>query len=161
MKPTVKKQARSAVSNGKRLFADATIDRRGIWARRFRDLVLAYADDLGGLDRLSAVQLGLVRRAASLSVAGEKLEAKLATGEVVDWDALSRLSSNFHRISETLGIGKRKAPEELSLADILRAHQEAPEKPTLARQSVAATILPPEHETPISGAPTPTVEAAE
>jgi hypothetical protein len=36
---TVLPQARSRVTNGKQLFADATVDGRSTWARRLRDLI--------------------------------------------------------------------------------------------------------------------------
>lgn len=107
-----KAQARSGVTNGKSLFAKKGVDGRTAWARRFRDLVFDLGAAAGGLESLNAIQVGLVRRAASLAIAAEKLEHKLALGEPVDLDALSRLASNYHRLAQSLGIADAKRPED-------------------------------------------------
>jgi hypothetical protein len=74
-------------------------------ARRFRDLMLAYAEPLGGrAGALSAVDVALVREAASTSLQSEAVAASLAKGESVDpeqsvriGNALSRLLSRLER----------------------------------------------------------------
>jgi len=53
-------------------------DGRSAWARRFRDLVHSYVNDLSGEDTLSEGQKALARRAALLQVELEFQEAKLA-----------------------------------------------------------------------------------
>src|ERR1700694_4233123 len=66
---------RSAVSNGTRLFCVDGLDGRSQTARRFRDLVEAIGNDLGGVDHLSEGQKQRIRRAATLSIMAEAMEA--------------------------------------------------------------------------------------
>src|ERR1700737_2830885 len=66
---------RSAVSNGTRLFCVDGLDGRSQTARRFRDLVETIGNDLGGVDHLSEGQKQLIRRAATLSIMAEAMEA--------------------------------------------------------------------------------------
>ena len=80
---------RSAKTNGRRLFVDG--DGRGPWARRWRDLQILYADDLGGASALSEFQLGLVGTAATLRCELEKLEGRLSIGEAIDLDVNQRI----------------------------------------------------------------------
>jgi hypothetical protein len=56
---TLAPKSRSAVSNHRDLLPG--LDGRSAAARRFRDLVLAFISDQGGLDGLSEVKLGLIR----------------------------------------------------------------------------------------------------
>ena len=56
---------RSAVSNGRREFV-VDGDGRSVWCRRWRDLMVAHLDDLGGEDIASAAQVALSKRAATL-----------------------------------------------------------------------------------------------
>ena len=57
------KLPRSRVTNGKRMLEGC--DRRSREGRRFRDLQIAYADDLGGPDKLSEVERTLIIQAAT------------------------------------------------------------------------------------------------
>ena len=50
-------------------------------ARRFRDLVHAYISDLGGIDQISEIKLGLLRRLAALIVQCEALESADGEGQ--------------------------------------------------------------------------------
>jgi hypothetical protein len=97
---------RSRRTNGSSLFVAG--DGRGAWARRWRDLVALYADDLGGHDVLSAFQAGLVETAATLRCELEKLEGRLSLGGEVDLDQFGRLTGHYRRVCETLGIERRK-----------------------------------------------------
>jgi hypothetical protein len=126
----MKKQAKSAVSNGRRLFAEKGVDGRSIWARRFRDLCQSFAEDAGGMEALTAMKLALIRRAASITIASEKLEARLAAGEPIDPDLLSRLSGQLHRIGETLGLTNHMTAidPDPTLDDIL-ARRRGPGRP--------------------------------
>jgi hypothetical protein len=98
--------SRSAKTNDRRSFVNG--DGRGPWARRWRDLMVLYADDLGGEDALSELQLGLISTGATLRCEIEKLEGSLSVGESVDLDLLGRLVGHFRRICETLGIERVK-----------------------------------------------------
>src|SRR5262249_17994781 len=88
-------RARSIVSNGRRLFVEA--DGRGPWGRRFRDVLAEIVSDLGGPDLLSEAQRQLARRAATISIACEKLEGEAAAGAVIDLELYGRLTDRLGR----------------------------------------------------------------
>jgi hypothetical protein len=69
---------RSRVTNGSSLFAVGP--QTSAYARRLRDILGEIISDLGGPDELSEAERQLARRAASLSVACEKLEESICTG---------------------------------------------------------------------------------
>jgi hypothetical protein len=78
---------KSAVTMGNRLFAPELMDGRTHRAMRFRDLNDDIISDLGGRDRLSTGQLQLVRRAATLSLTCEMMEAEAVAGRAFDVDS--------------------------------------------------------------------------
>jgi hypothetical protein len=80
------------------------LDGRSSGARRYRDLVQAYAADMGGLSNLSEVKLGLLRRLAAASVLAEALEVKAANGEAVDIATFCNLASTTVRIASRVGL---------------------------------------------------------
>jgi hypothetical protein len=99
-----KPQARSRITNGK---SSVAADGRTIWVRRLRDLIEAHEQDLGGTDTLSQAQRSLVRRAATLSVELERMEATFATaGKITseDLDSYQRASNTLRRHLEVLGL---------------------------------------------------------
>ena len=79
---------RSAVSNGTRLFCVDGLDGRSQTARRFRDLVETFGNDLGGQDLLSEGQRQLIRRAATLSIMAEAMEADVCRNMAFDIEFL-------------------------------------------------------------------------
>src|SRR5690242_1674254 len=87
---------RSAVSNGRRLFVEA--DARSAWSRRYRDLIAAHCQDLGGVDLLSEAQRSLVRRAAGLECELDRMECRLSRGDEINLDAYGRAASHLRRI---------------------------------------------------------------
>lgn len=101
------KTLRSATSNGNRAFALGG-DGRGVWVRRWRDLTDLHIADLGGKSALSEAQLSLCRRAATIEVQLEQLEAAMSEGHAADLDQYGRLTGHLRRILETVGI-KRQA----------------------------------------------------
>jgi hypothetical protein len=70
--------SRSKVSNGTRLLQN--VDGRSSSARRFRDLVNAFEEEVGG--PLSEVERGLIRQAAALTFKAEELQSALVKGEL-------------------------------------------------------------------------------
>jgi hypothetical protein len=66
--------------------------------------VRGYLSDSGGLDQLSEVKLGLLRRLAAVTVQAEQLEASLMNGAQVDIATLCTLASTCMRLSTRLGI---------------------------------------------------------
>ena len=114
--------ARSAKTNGRRSFVDG--DGRGQWARRWRDLQVLYADDLGGPSVLSEFQLGLVGTAATLRCELERLEGQLSVGESIDLDLFGRIAGHYRRVCETLGIERRPRDVTPDLQTYLRKKAE-------------------------------------
>lgn len=99
-----KRQGRSAVSNGTRMFDG--VDGRSPGARRFRDLVAAYCTDLGrAYEALSEAERNTVRQAATCQLQSEALQGALARGERVDTDQLVRLANLSVRLLRSLGLG--------------------------------------------------------
>lgn len=105
-------------------------DGRTLAARRFRALCLAFEQELGG--HLSAVDQNLVRQAANLVLAAEKLQADVVSGTDVNPDALVRVSSEARRILGMLrGKAAKNKPAGPTLAEYLanrvQAAADAPE----------------------------------
>lgn len=96
-------KGRSKISNGTRLLAN--VDGRSAYARRFRDLVVAFEAEVGGT--LTELERGLVRQAAAVSLKAELMQEALVRGEPVDDDALIRLSGEARRILTSLTTRKR------------------------------------------------------
>jgi hypothetical protein len=111
-----KPRARLAVTNHKDLLPN--LDGRRAEARRFRDLVLAFVADMGGLDCCSEIKLGLLRRLAAATVQAELLEARMVNGEQIDIPTLCTLASTTVRLATRLGLERRAKPVE-TLASIL------------------------------------------
>jgi len=91
------------------------VDGRTLPARRFRELVKAYAAEIGG--ELSVVDRALVRTAAAIGVRSEVLQAKIIAGEAISGDEAIRLASESRRILESIRSrspkNKPDAPTEL------------------------------------------------
>jgi hypothetical protein len=83
------------------------LDGRTGAARRFRDLVNSYIADMGGLDCCSEIRLGLLRRLAATTVQAEMLEAPV-NGEAIDIATLCTLASTTVRLSQRLGLKRRR-----------------------------------------------------
>jgi hypothetical protein len=105
---------RSAVTNDP-LFLRG-VDGRSVVARRYRDVAIALADDLGGQDRLSEPSKILVRQAAALTVQVETLQTKIVSGEDVNLEQLTRLSNVLGRTLQRLGLRKPRARPASPLA---------------------------------------------
>jgi hypothetical protein len=98
---------RSSVTNGSRLFAVAGLDGRTQTARRFRDLIEIWTNDLGGPELLSEGQRQLIRRAASLSIMAESIEADLARDMAFDVTVYGTVCDRLRRICESLGLERK------------------------------------------------------
>jgi hypothetical protein len=88
-------------------------DGRSAEARRFRDLMLAYADDAGGAAVLTEAQRGLVRSAAMLTMQAERLQAAMLAGEAVDLGQQLKIANTLSRTLSRLG-RKRAARDDTS-----------------------------------------------
>jgi hypothetical protein len=115
----------SAVTNGNRLLPG--IDGRSKSARRYRDLIRAYAGDLGGEANLTEIQRSAVRQAAALTVQSESMQAQIIRGEMVDADQLVRVSNLLARMLKSMGVAKGgKTPPKRTLKDIIEARKLTP-----------------------------------
>src|ERR1700722_7312700 len=103
-------------------------DGRSMVARRYRDVAIALADDLGGQDKLSEPSKILVRQAAALTVQVEGLQTKIVSGGGVNLAQLTRLSNVLGRTLQRLGLKKAASkstkltvPEYLAQRDARRS----------------------------------------
>jgi hypothetical protein len=110
VKSVSRTRARSQATSGRRVFVDG--DGNSRWARRYRDLIAAHCQDLGGVDLLSEAQLSLIRRASAIELELEQMEGKLSLGQQVDLDVFTRSASHLRRLFETLGIARQAKPVE-------------------------------------------------
>ena len=83
------------------------VDGRKVIARRFRDLVAAIVEDLGGADAITEGELQLVRRAASLCVQCELFEADIARGAGLEIDSYVKLVNALNRTLGSIGLKRR------------------------------------------------------
>jgi hypothetical protein len=97
------------------------LDGRSAGARRFRDLVLAFVNDMGGPDRCSEVKLGLLRRLAAASVLAEQLESKAMSGEPIDVGLFCNLASTTVRLSQRLGVERVACEVSPSIGGLVRS----------------------------------------
>jgi hypothetical protein len=114
------KKARSRVTNHADLLPN--LDGRSSAARRFRDLVVAFITDQGGVEMCSEIKIGLLRRLAAATVQSELLESRMVNGEPIDVPTLCQLASTCVRLSQRLGI--ERIPKDVggpSLGDMLKA----------------------------------------
>ena len=98
-----KPQARSRVTNGKSLWLEK-VDGRRHEARRYRDILQGFVDELGGAKKLTETQRQLARRAATLCVHGERLEAAFVQGEEIDTAEYCSFVNSMARIFVRLGL---------------------------------------------------------
>ena len=119
------KHTRARITNHRDLLPD--LDGRSSAGRRFRDLVSAFIQDMGGLDQCSEVKLGLLRQLAAVTVQAELLAARMFNGEPINVSELCALASTTVRLSARLGLERVPKPVE-TLADYLaRAYPQEPE----------------------------------
>ena len=105
-----------ANTKGKRCSLDipglGLVDGRTQAARHYGALVIAIADDIGGIDEISNAERELVRRAAGLSVLATVAEAKLLNGDEIDTSELVSVGNAQRRILTTLGL--KRVPRDIT-----------------------------------------------
>jgi hypothetical protein len=106
-----KPQARSRVSNGAADFLVPITDQRSKQARRWRDICGQITADLGG-EPLSEAQRQLVRRATTISVQCEVLEAEAANGREIDINIYGQMADRLGRCLQRLGI--KREPRDVT-----------------------------------------------
>jgi hypothetical protein len=109
------------VTTGKSLFI-GDVDGRGEIARRFRDILAEIVSDLGGSNVLSEAQRQLARRAATISVQCEFIEAEIAAGGEISADRLDQYGTMTDRLGRALGrLGMKRVAKDITpLRDRLR-----------------------------------------
>jgi len=111
------RKVRSALTNGSAVLP--LIDGRSVWARRFRDLVAAHINDLGGDAALSEGQRSMVRRTATLQIQCELQEQQFAMSEdgIATRDALEtyqRVTNTLRRALESLGLHRGRVARDVA-----------------------------------------------
>jgi hypothetical protein len=96
------KAATSRATTGRRLFAEGG-DGRSAWGRRWRDLCLSHASDLGGADILSEAQVSIIKRASAMECELEAMEARPSEGKKIDLDQYGRLTGRWCRLLDLVG----------------------------------------------------------
>jgi hypothetical protein len=99
---------RSKVTNGTRLLVG--VDGRSEQGRRYFDLMVSFASDLGGVEGLSEAEMAVVRQAAALTAQSERMQAGVLNDTGVDAEQLTRLLNSQQRALKALAaIGRRRA----------------------------------------------------
>lgn len=104
----VQRKQRSRLTNGSALLPG--VDGRSPWVRRCKDVIAAHLSDLGGEDNTSAAERSIIRRASTMTVELERLEAKFALAGEADaneLDLYSRIAANLRRQLESVGLERR------------------------------------------------------
>lgn len=107
---------RTKVANGKSLLAPEG-NANGWWARRFGEILALRFDDMGGGDLLSEGQISLAKRATTLEVELERMDANLSNGTDVDLDLYARITGTLARVLEKLGLERVKPRSRNPLLD--------------------------------------------
>ena len=87
------------------------------------DLIALHVSDLGGDDAISEAERSIVRRACTMTVELERLEAKFATeGEASpqELDLYQRCAGNLRRLLESIGLARRSKDITPSLRDYIK-----------------------------------------
>jgi len=116
-----KSRQRRRVDNGSALLPG--IDGRSAWVRRAKEIIAAHLSDLGGEDNASAAERSIIRRASTLTVELEMLEAQFATAgqaSAEQLDLYQRASSALRRLLESIGIERRARDVSPTLSDVFR-----------------------------------------
>jgi hypothetical protein len=116
----VSKKNRSASTNG--LVVLEGVDGRSPEGRRFRDLVVAYAEELGGVEALSQQDAAIVRHAAAVTMQSEQLQAAVVRGEKIDEEQFVRLGNGLVRALNALK-ARRKPKAKGALNSIIARHR--------------------------------------
>ena len=107
------------------MFIDPLADGRTAWAKRWNDLVLTHASDLGGYETLSEAQISICRRAATIECELESMEGRMSAGQPIEIEVYGRLSGRLCRLLELIGI-KRLANPIYPLSDLAKGLEAYP-----------------------------------
>jgi len=119
----VSRTNRSAVSNGSTVLAG--VDGRSAEGRRYRDLVISYAEPLGGVASLSEENSALVRQCAALTMQSERMQSAIVRGEAVDCEQVTRIANALSRTLSAIRSRRRPQKGPSALERIVARHAEA------------------------------------
>lgn len=102
-----RKKARSKLGNGSALFPK-DVDGRSSMARRMRDLIEDYSDQVGG--EPSPAMMAVIRNAATLSALLEESQANIILGKDIDDELFLKRCAMLSRLLGQLGL-KRLAKD--------------------------------------------------
>jgi len=118
----------SSVTTGTRMFIDQRADGRSAWAKRWNDLVLRHASDLGGYGTLSEAEISICKRAATLETQLEKWEGEKSTGMPVNIELYGKNAGRLCRLLEMVGIKRLARPVDPT-SDLARGIEAYAQKP--------------------------------
>jgi hypothetical protein len=104
-----------------------SLDGRTITAKIYDRLVDEIITDLGGVDRLSAIERKLIESFTGASVVLEHLNTRIIAGTEIDnalISAYAQITSAMVRLSSKLGVERRARPA-MSMDDFLRLRRQA------------------------------------
>ena len=110
------------------MFVDSLADGRSAWAKRWNDLVLMHASDLGGYDIISEAQISICKRVATIECELEAMEGRKSASIPVDIELYARLSGRLCRMLELIGIKRRVQPLD-PLGELAKAVEGYAQKP--------------------------------
>jgi hypothetical protein len=92
----------SAVTSGRKLLLKGDVN--SAWSRRYRDVIAALTNDLGGRGLIGEAKAALIRDCAALEIVLEKMRGRMSEGLNVDAEAYARIAAHRRRLLETLGL---------------------------------------------------------
>jgi len=96
------------------------LDRRTVLGRAVFQRYHAIASDLGGVDTLSHIKIGVMKRFIWLECVIEGIELQLAAGEQIDIGAYTQLINSWIGLARQLGLERRRKPVP-SISDYVAA----------------------------------------
>lgn len=86
------------------------LDRRTVLGKAVSQRFETVATDCGGLDTLSHVKIGLVKRFLWMECVIEGIELQLAAGEQIDIGSYTQLTNTWLGIARLLGLERKPRP---------------------------------------------------
>jgi hypothetical protein len=102
-----------------RLFTETNLDGRSSASRNFNAIVANVSSDLGGRDALTEIEKHLITSFAGAAILQGHQLAKLLSGEEIDPDEYSSITTSMIRSAMRLGIGRRQKDVTPSLSEYI------------------------------------------
>ena len=108
---------RTKVANGKALLSPEAGHGNGWWARRYAEILELRLDDLGGGATLSEGQISLSKRATTLEIELERMDADLSAGKDVPLKVYAEVTGQLVRVLNALGLKRVPRPAVNTVLD--------------------------------------------